>query len=170
MKMLMKLSNKIIVIIILLIIVMCLIPYLRTPQVYKTDTVYHTRVDTIHDTLKLVKAQPQLMVIQTLKTDTVYDDKGNQIELIKEEKKYQDTLVSNTDTAIINATVTGIQASLDTISLELRKSHYIQTNTIEINKYIKPKKFYISPQIGLGYGLTNKSFDMYIGIGIGIRL
>jgi hypothetical protein len=22
----------------------------------------------------------------------------------------------------------------------------------------------------LGYGLTNKSFDMYIGIGIGIRL
>ena len=55
---------------------MCLIPYQRTPTVYKTDTVYHTRVDTIHDTLKLVKAQPQLMVIQTLKTDTVYDDKG----------------------------------------------------------------------------------------------
>jgi hypothetical protein len=149
---------------------MCLIPYQRTPTVYKTDTVYNTKVDTIHDTTKIVKVKPKIKVIERLKTDTVYDDKGNQFELITEQKKYQDTLVCNTDTAIVNATVTGIQASLDTISLELRKSHYIQTNTIEINKYIKPKRFYISPQIGLGYGLTNKSFDMYIGIGIGIRL
>ncbi len=149
---------------------MCLIPYQRTSTVYKTDTVYYTKTDTVHDTIKLVKVQPKIKTVETLKTDTVINCKGDTFELITEEKRYLDTLVYDKDTAIVNATVSGIRASLDTVSLELRKYHVLQTNTIEINKYIKPRRFYISPQVGLGYGVTNKVFDMYVGIGIGIRL
>lgn len=154
-----------------IIIVTFLVPYKCTDNtIYKTDTICYTKTDTVYDTLRMVKAMPQIMVIETLKKDTVTDTKGNTFELITEEKKYLDTLVCDNDTAIINATVTGINASLDTIGLELRKSSYIKTNTIEINNYIKHKKIRISPQIGLGYGMTTKSFDVYVGIGLSINI
>lgn len=166
----MKLSNKVIFILLLIVIVMFAVPYRCTEHVYKTDTVYYTKTDTVHDTIKLVKVQPKIKTVETLKTDTVINCKGDTFELITEEKRYLDTLVYDKDTAIVNATVSGIRANLDTVTLELRKYHVFQTNTTEIIKYVKPKRFYISPQIGLGYGMTSKTFDMYVGIGIGVRL
>lgn len=161
-----------IVICIILIIVSALVTYnFCKEDVIKTDTVYTTRVDTIKDTVTLTKIQPQLMVIETLKKDTVYNDKGEQFELITEQKKCLDTLYNDKDTAYVDITISGINAKVDSIGLQLRKSHYIHTNTVEITKTIKDKKkLFISPQVGLGYGIKSKEFDMYIGLGLSINL
>ena len=101
----------------------------------------------------------------------MYNDKGEQFELITEQKKCLDTLYNDKDTAYVDITISGINAKVDSIGLQLRKSHYIHTNTIEITKTIKDKKkLFISPQVGLGYGIKSKEFDMYIGLGLSINL
>lgn len=134
-------------------------------------TVYHTKTDTIHDTLTFVKDKPQIKVIETLKIDTVTNSKGDTIKLITEEKKYLDTLLCDKDTAIFTATVSGVNAKLDSVKIKLLKDNYIQTNTIEITKCIKDKKrLHFSPQIGLGYGVFNKKIDAYFGFGISYDL
>jgi hypothetical protein len=31
------------------------------------------------------------------------------------------------------------------------------------------KKFSVSPQVGVGYGMFNKKFDAYVGVGVSYR-
>jgi hypothetical protein len=160
-------SKLLIIPTVLLIIFLLFIPNNTTT----IKTVYHTKTDTIHDTLTFVKDKPQIKVIETLKIDTVTNSKGDTIKLITEEKKYLDTLLCDKDTAIFTATVSGVNAKLDSVKIKLLKDNYIQTNTIEITKCIKDKKrLHFSPQIGLGYGVFNKKIDAYFGFGISYDL
>ena len=51
----------------------------------------------------------------------------------------------------------------------------IVTNTVEVTKYVKEKKrfidrFHIQPQVGVGYGVFNKKFDAYVGVGVGFDI
>jgi hypothetical protein len=160
-------SKLLIIPTVLLILFLLFIPNNTTT----IKTVYHTKTDTIHDTLTFVKDKPQIKVIETLKIDTVTNSKGDTIKLITEEKKYLDTLLCDKDTAIFTATVSGVNAKLDSVKIKLLKDSYIHTNTIEITKCIKDKKrLHFSPQIGLGYGVFNKKIDAYIGFGISYDL
>lgn len=127
-----------------------------------SDTIWNT------DTFNVVKPIPKY--ITKLRTDTVYTEKGDTIELKTENKHYQDTVACQQDTIILQSFITGINSSLDSVKVELKKQEI--TNTIEITKYVKekPKLFKIQPQIGVGYGILNKNFDMYVGLGVGINL
>lgn len=163
-------SKSIVVLFIMLILISLFIPYRCSDRQYITDTVYHTKVDTIRDTITKTIIKPQIKTVETLKTDTVISCKGDTFELITEAKNYLDTLVMDSDTAIVKTHISGINANLDSLGIVLHKSNLIYTNTIEITKYKKPSRFYVSPQVGIGYGITKKCFDMYFGIGIGVNL
>lgn len=140
-------------------------------EVVKTDTV--TVTDTIyrHDTLSIEKPVPK--IVEKVKIDTVYDHNGNEIPLITETKQYRDTLFQDKDTAVVSAQVTGIEASLDTLSVIFNRREV--TKIVEITNYIEKKKtfkdrFHIQPQAGVGYTIFNKKIDAYLGIGIGVDL
>ena len=47
-----------------------------------------------------------------------------------------------------------------------RKQEIIKT--ITITNTVKRKGLMITPQLGVGYGLLNKNFDVYGGIGLSI--
>lgn len=159
-------SKLLIIPTVLLILFLLFIPYTTTIK-----TVYHTKTDTIHDTITFVKYKPKIKVIETLKIDTVTNSKGDTIKLITEEKKYLDTLLCDRDTAIFEASVSGINAELDSVKIKVLRYNFIKTNTIEITKCIKDKKrLHFSPQIGFGYGVFNKKIDAYIGFGISYDL
>ena len=91
---------------------------------------------------------------------------------------YENTLNDSTDTVNYKAYVSGYDINdegyptLD--SIQVHTSHRTvfttQTITIEKIKAQKQRKWVITPNIGYGYGLTNKQPDIYIGIGIGYRL
>ena len=56
----------------------------------------------------------------------------------------------------------------------MKKTHTI-TNTIEITKYVEKKKsfkerFHLSPQVGGGFGLIKRTFDVYVGLGVSYDL
>ena len=135
------------------------------------DTIYTTDTIWQHDTFHITKPIPKYIV--KVRTDTVYDSNGNEIELTFENKLYQDTIICREDTLEYQIFTSGIKSNLDSLNLTLKKSEKI--NTIEIIKYIEKDKkfkdrFHIQPQLGLGYGLFNKGFDAYVGLGIGIDL
>lgn len=141
------------------------------PNIDKVDTV--TVTDTIyrHDTLSIEKPVPK--IVEKVKIDTVYDHNGNEIPLITETKQYRDTLFQDKDTAVVSAQVTGIEASLDTLSVIFNRREV--TKIVEITNYIEKKKtfkdrFHIQPQAGVGYAIFNKKVDVYLGIGIGVDL
>jgi hypothetical protein len=169
------LSDKLVPLLILLCCLIFFLPYRihneTIEDMSKSDTVWKYKTDTVYDTLTFEKETLKLKAVDTLKKDKVISCKGDTFELVTEKKKYLDTLYCKGDTAIINASVTGINTSLDSLSIILRKRNFVQTNTIEItNTVVKRKRFHISPQLGIGYGILNNKCDIYIGIGIGYDL
>lgn len=144
-------------------------------ELISSDTVFDTKVDTVYktDTFKITNLIPNEVI--KLKTDTVYSKDGDEIELRTENKLYQDTLICNKDTAEVRIFTSGINVEVDSLSLKLRKSEEIITNTVTITKYIeKPKKFFdrfhIQPQATFGYDPFNKKFGMVVGVGVGFEL
>lgn len=177
----MKSNNTLIVICLLFIIIFIIYYFINFNNIYnnnlinKTDTIRVERTDTIYktDTFKIKELIPKKIV--EIQRDTVYDSKGNEIELVTENKLYQDTLICDKDTAELQIFTSGIKSNVDSVNLNLRKSEIIRTNTIEITKYIdKPKRFidrfHISLQGGYGYGFNYKGFEPYVGIGVGFDL
>lgn len=135
-------------------------------NVVTTDTIYIIQV--IHDTI------PQLVVerIKEIKIDTLYsvDSIYTPILLPIEERIYENEITTaKLDTIQYRASVTGYRASLDSIDIAIK---YKQYNTTMITN--KNKKwidgFYISPSVGLGYGLINKKCDIYLGVGVGCKI
>ena len=62
--------------------------------------------------------------------------------------------------------------TLDSISFNLRHKYY-QTNTfttIEKQSREKARKWSIQPSIGVGYGITTRKPDIYVGISIGYKI
>ena len=139
-------------------------------ETIKTDTVFSTKTDTLWKDTTITKTKLVPKYIYKTKVDTVYDANQNPIELVTENKVYNDTIVCEKDTAELQIFTSGIKSNVDSINLSLRKSEIIKTNTIEITKYVDKKKtfwdrFHIGVQSGYGYGFNYKGLEPYIGLG-----
>jgi adenylyl- and sulfurtransferase ThiI len=141
-------------------------------EVIRTDTITNTKTDTLWRDTTITKTKTKVKYIQVIKTDTVYDKQGNEIELLTDNKTYIDTITcAQKDTAIVTSYISGVNARLDSLRVEMKKSEVIKTNTITIEKYIKDnKRFNVGVQTGMGYGFTSKQIEPYIGFGIQINL
>lgn len=140
-------------------------------EVIKTDTITTTKTDTLWKDTTITKTDTKVKYIQVVKTDTVYDKKGNEIELITDNKTYIDTICAQKDTAIVTSYISGVNAKLDSLKVEMKKSEVIKTNTIEVTKYIKQnKRFNVGVQTGVGYGFTSRQIEPYVGFGIQINI
>ena len=166
-----QMNNKLFILIltaflIISFIVGCQYGKMRSEGFKTSDTV--TVNDTIWKDTTIWKEKPVPKIVKVVKTDTVFTEKGDTIQLVTENKIYQDTIVCKKDTAELQIFISGINAQIDSINLKLRKSEIIKTNTITITKYIeKPKKLItVRPQLGVGYGLIHNNVDMYVGIGL----
>ena len=132
-----------------------------------TDTI--TVTDTLWRDTTIFKDKPIPKYIKVVKTDTVFSEEGDTIQLVTENKTYQDTLICDKDTAELQIFTSGIKSNVDSINLKLRKSEIIKTNTVEKIKYIEKKKlFRIQPQVTYGYDLINHQWGIIGGIGVGI--
>ena len=138
-------------------------------EVVKTDTIFNTKTDTLWKDTVITKTDTKVKYIEVVKTDTVYDKQGNEIELITDNKTYIDTICAQKDTAIVTSYISGVNAKLDSLKVEMKTAREITTNTIEVTKYIKQnKRFNIGVQTGVGYGFTSKQIEPYIGVGLQI--
>lgn len=141
-------------------------------KIEKIDTIITTKTDTLWKDTTIWKYKTVPKYINVIKRDTVYDKEQNPIELVTENKVYQDTIVCAKDTVAVTSYIRGINASQDSIKVWLKKSEITKTNTIEITKYIEKKRnrIHIVPNVSVGYGLVNKKPDIYVGIGVGIDI
>lgn len=135
-------------------------------EIEKTDTIVVNDTITQRDTITITKTKQVYKEI--VKTDTVFNEKGDTIQLVTENKLYKDTLCSQNDSIILESSITGINPRLDWIKADWRKQEIIKTVTI--TNYVKPSKIKITPQLGIGYGLFSKKIDAYGGVGISINL
>lgn len=140
-------------------------------EVIRTDTITTTMTDTLWKDTTITKTDTKVKYIQVVKTDTVYDKQGNELELITDNKTYSDTILCGRDTIDYQIHISGIKSRLDSVSLRLKKSEVIKTNTIEVTKYIKQnKRFNVGVQTGVGYGFTSRQIEPYIGFGLQINI
>ena len=136
------------------------------PNVIKTDTI--TVHDTIYkDTTITIKELVPKEIVKK-KVDTLYLENGDTLNLITESKRYDEVLTSGVDTCEVSAYISGVHPLLDSLSMRL-KTHSV-TNTVEIIKYVEKKKtfwdrFHWGVQGGIGYGLTQKKIDVFVGVG-----
>lgn len=141
----------------------------RLPRVIeRVDTVEKVEFKWKDTIIEKTKYIPKKVVM--IKTDTITKD----TILTTENKQYIDTIATNDgDSVVLKQWIHGIEASLDSTSMMLKKKEVIKT--IEITKYIeKPKTFldriHIQPQITSGYDLVNHQWGITAGIGFGIDL
>lgn len=144
-------------------------------EVIKTDTVFTTKTDTLWKDTTIVEKEIVPKYIIKKKVDTVYTKEGNTLNLITYAKRFDKRLISNKDTADVQVYTSGIETSLDSLKMRLKTHREIVTNTVEVTKYVNERKrfidrFHIQPQVGVGYGVLNKKFDTYVGVGIGFDI
>ena len=145
------------------------------PNVIKQDTVFTTKTDTLWKDTTIVKKEYVPTIVEKLQIDTVYDSNGDTIQLIVEAKKWEDSIVSNKDTAYLQIFTTGIKTSVDSTKIRLKTHTEVVTNTIEITKIVEKKKtvfdrFHLGLQVGYGYTFNSKEFQPYIGAGLSFDL
>lgn len=113
--------------------------------------------------------------IKELKRDTVYTKDGDTLELARESKHFDKTLTIDKDTADLQIYTSGIETSLDSLKMALKKHTDVITNTVTVTKYVKDKKifwdrFHIGLQAGYGYTFKTKDLQPYVGIGASFDL
>lgn len=179
----MKLTNNTLLCVATILVAVCLVVMhyqYKTIQDFKniieqTDTSVIIKRDTIlRDTL-ITETQFVPKYIKELKRDTVYTKDGDTLELARESKRFDKRLTIDKDTADIEIYTSGIETSLDSLKMALKKHTYVVTNTTTITKYIeKPKtfwkRFHIQPQVTSGYDIINKQFGITAGIGVGFDI
>lgn len=143
--------------------------YFRQPkEVLKTDTI--TKVDTFwkdsiicKDKIKLVPKK----IVET-KHDTITGD----TVLTTEQKYYQETFYMGKDTATVGILTTGINTTVDSVSIMLKTRKPTVVQTVEITKYVEKKRsiIHIQPQATFGYDPLNKNWGAVVGFGVGIDL
>lgn len=137
-------------------------------HVNRVDTVFYTDTVWKLDSVEIIKPVPKY--IEKIRIDTVYDKNDNPIEIITENKKYQDTITTCAgDTMAVTSYISGINATLDSLKVNLSKQEITKTEII--TKYITPKKkfidhFKIGVGVGYGLGLTNKNFEPFVGFSL----
>lgn len=129
------------------------------------------------DTLELIDTQyvtkTKTIVKPTLVRDTLIVQDKDTIS----QKQYSDTVCLDKDTIMAQSYISGRNAKLDSLSLQLKKAELTKERTITIEKNVyqqQPRRFkdrlFIAPSVGVGYGVINKQADIYIGVSAGIKL
>lgn len=149
------------------IIMLLSFPFGNRPKeimIEKVDTIQLFDTCYVRDTIVFEKTKLVPKYITVLKRDTVFDVNNTPIELITEKKTFQDTIICDKDTAELQIFTSGIKSNVDSTKVTLKKQNQIITNTITIEKFIKPKKWNIGASLGYGLGLKNRDFEPFLGI------
>ena len=132
----------------------------RTPTI---DTVIDIDTFTKIDTVKV----PHTILVPS-KTDTVYQEKIAKDTTLQVTRKTYDI---DNDSVGAHLVVSGVNPSVDTLSIWSKKTSYSVNKTIIKTIPMKDtKRFKIYPTIGVGYGVFSRKPDMYIGIGFTYNL
>ena len=134
-----------------------------------SDTVTIVHYDTVYNTIIKTVEKPILRHVETIKYDTVYESKDTVIALPIEKKTYNDTIICQEDSVIVESTIVGLNPSLESLKAILKKREIHQTSEKIITKYKEKKGFYVAPNASIGYGVINRKPDIYVGIGIGYK-
>ena len=127
----------------------------RTPTI---DTVIDIDTFTKIDTFNV----PNTILVPS-KTDTVYQERITNDTTLQVTRKTYDI---DNDSVGAHVVVSGINPSVDTLSIWSKKTSYSVNKTIIKTIPMKDtKRFKIYPTIGVGYGVFSRKPDMYIGIG-----
>ena len=127
----------------------------RTPTI---DTVIDVDTFTKVDTVKV----PNTILVPS-KTDTVYQERIQKDTVLSITRKTYDI---DNDSVGAHLVVSGINPSVDTLSIWAKKTSYSVNRTVIKTIPMKDtKRFKIYPTVGVGYGVFSKRPDMYIGIG-----
>lgn len=138
------------------------------PSVGENKTII--RYDTVYHTIFKVIEKPKPYKVETIKHDTIYQNRDTSIVLPVTRRYHKDTVFfTENDTMIIETTIVGINPSLERINALLRKRQINQHSQTIITKKVKQKGFFISPAVGVGYGVINKKPDLYIGVSVGYK-
>lgn len=122
------------------------------------DTVIDVDTFTKIDTVKIPKT-----ILVPSKTDTIYQDRIQKDTTLQVTRKTYDI---DNDSVGAHLVVSGINQSVDTLSIWSKKRSYSVNKTIIKTIPMKDsKRFKIYPTIGVGYGVFSRKPDMYIGIG-----
>ena len=128
----------------------------RTPTV---DTVIDVDTFTMVDTVKI----PHTILVPS-KTDTVYQERIAKDTTLQVTRNTYDI---DNDSVGAHVVVSGINPSVDTLSIWSKKTSYSVNKTIIKTIPMKDtKRFKIYPTIGVGYGVFSRKPDMYIGVGL----
>lgn len=127
----------------------------RTPTI---DTVIDVDTFTKVDTVKVPNT-----ILLPIKIDTVYQERIHKDTTLQVTRKTYDI---DNDSVGAHVVVSGINPSVDTLSIWAKKTSYSVNKTIIKTIPMKDtKRFKIYPTIGVGYGVFSRKPDMYIGIG-----
>ena len=127
----------------------------RTPTI---DTVIDVDTFTKIDTVKV----PHTILVPS-KTDTVYQERIQKDTTLQVTRKTYDI---DNDSVGAHVVVSGVNTSVDTLSIWSKKTSYSVNKTIIKTIPMKDtKRFKIYPTIGVGYGVFGRKLDMYMGIG-----
>lgn len=110
---------------------------------------------------------------ETKITDTIEIQRDT--VLLREAKRYQDSLILDSGKVKLDVFLSGVDARLDSTRITAEIPTLTIEKTIEKEIYIKqPKRFkdrlFVAPSVGVGYGLINNKADVYIGVSAGIKL
>ena len=122
------------------------------------DTVIDVDTFTRIDTVKIPKT-----ILVPSKTDTVYQERITNDTTLNVTRKTYDI---DNDSVGAHVVVSGVNPSVDTLSIWAKKTSYSVNKTIIKTIPMKDtKRFKIYPTIGVGYGVFGRKLDMYIGVG-----
>ena len=127
------------------------------------DTVIDVDTFTKVDTVKV----PNTILVPS-KTDTVYQERIEKDTTLQVTRKTYDI---DNDSVGAHVVVSGINPSVDTLSIWAKKTSYSVNRTVIKTIPMKDtKRFKIYPTVGVGYGVFGRKLDMYIGIGFTYNL
>ena len=123
------------------------------------DTVIDVYTFTKIDTVKV----PNTILVPS-KTDTIYQEKIQKDTTLQVTRKTYDI---DNDSVGAHVVVSGVNPSVDTLSIWSKKTSYSVNRTVIKTIPMKDtKRFKIYPTVGVGYGVFSRKPDMYIGIGV----
>ena len=144
------------------IIIICL---LLTPKNEEKEVITLVKNDTVvvHDTI--VKKIKEVKYKEVRKIDTIYLT-SNSIPLPIEQKHYSDS--------IADIYISGYEPNIDSINYHIPQQTVYVDKIVEIEREKKAKwyenRLVITAGVSAGYGLVHKQHDVYVGVGVGIRL
>ena len=136
---------------------------INSPEVKRDTVKVCDTIRSVHDTTiyRDVPYETTIVKWDTITKDTV-------LPIIH--KTYKDTLFNKHDTLYMESHVTGINVQRDSLKVDWRKSDVISKEYIYIREKEKKRRIHIGPMVGIGYGISNRKMDMYVGVGISYDL